>query len=129
VVGVFSWPAAEKTFWVAKMLWHWSFASSVFSLISSAQLRLLDRIPSDLGSGNGQRFLGLFLTLGTTHRASWKMTWVWQCPTMLMSYSWMLFLVGYAIHVLDPVTGGNREDMDKTVRVLSKFGLTLVGIC
>lgn len=26
-----------------------------------------------------------------------ELVWVWQCPTMLMSFAWVTFLVGYML--------------------------------
>jgi hypothetical protein len=99
------------------MLWHWSFFMSTFSLISSAHQRLLRHLPEkdnlDYSEEQIRLALNLFLhppvkpgNLGAKlepRRISRRMLWIWQCPTMLMSYSWVFFLVGYALHVLTPI--------------------------
>ena len=117
VIGVFSWPSAEKSFWLAKMFWHWSLIASFFSLISSAQQRLLRELPQqapgavvddDRMQNLVQASLQLVLSSDPTHKKdaqppSLQMIWVWQSPTMLMSYAWMLFFLGYALHILTPV--------------------------
>ena len=103
VIGVFSWPTTEKTVWAAKMLWNWSFFMSTFSLIGSAPTRLLQHLPDKDDTVYDelkiQRALNLFLQppaelaslsgkIGR-RQISRRMLWVWQCPAMLMSYSWI----------------------------------------
>ncbi len=129
VIGVFSWPTAETTVWAAKMLWNWSFFMSSFSLISSAHQRLLRHLPegesSDCSDEKLQLALNLFLqppvkpaslsAKPESRRISKRMLWIWQCPVMLMSYSWVLFLVGYALHVLTPVFGPSQAEVSSKV--------------
>lgn len=129
-VAVFSWPTVETTVWAARMLWHWSFFTSSFSLISSAHQRLLRHLPEkddDLEYNEDKIRLALTLFLQPPlepaspsakvkqRRISRRMLWVWQCPTMLMSYSWVLFLVGYALHVLNPVFDPSQADISPKV--------------
>ncbi|KAI6080242.1 hypothetical protein F4821DRAFT_266088 [Hypoxylon rubiginosum] len=125
VIGVFSWPATEKTVWAAKMLWNLSLFLSSFSLIDSAHQRLLRHLPKSEATGlefsdtKLQQALSLFLQppldvadLGAKRelrRISNRMLWIWQCPMMLMHYSWVLFLVGYALHLLTPVFDPSRS--------------------
>jgi hypothetical protein len=33
----------------------------------------------------------------------WKLAWVWQTPMMLMSFSWVCFLLGYLLFFLTPL--------------------------
>ncbi|KAF2650658.1 hypothetical protein K491DRAFT_608412 [Lophiostoma macrostomum CBS 122681] len=130
VIGIFSWPSTEHTIWVAKMLWNWSFFMSTFSMIGSAPTRLLQHLPE---KDNNEKYdertvkiaLNLFLRpVDKSARAGGKMKarkisrsmlWVWQCPAMLMSYSWVLFLIGYALHVLSPVFSPSLGDVSSTV--------------
>ncbi|KAI9164086.1 hypothetical protein HJFPF1_05722 [Paramyrothecium foliicola] len=146
VVGIFSWPATEKTLWVAKMLWNWSFFLSTFALISSAHQRLLRHLPKkeekdcqvEFSDEKIKLALNLFLQppphptkLPTKNspepqhrRISIKMLWVWQCPTMLMSYSWVLFLVGYALHVLTPVFDSSHSEISSKVAIITRLETT-----
>lgn len=80
---------------------------STFSLIGSAPMRLLQHLPQHLPDEDDteiNRFkikmaLNLFLQPrakldGSSdkmghRRMSRRMLWVWQCPAMLMSYSWV----------------------------------------
>jgi hypothetical protein len=134
VIGGFSWPEIENTVWAAKMLWHWSLVLSIFALISSAHQRLLRHLPSDrfqenFDDGKIQLALNLFLSppahpkvldrnspKHARRRASLRMIWSWQCPTMLMNYSWVLFFVGYGLHVLKPIFEPSQTKISKTVR-------------
>lgn len=109
------------------MLWHWSFFMSCFALISSAHQRLLRHLPRtaedvDFGKDRLAVALNLFLQLPTAppaetdyRRMSMRMLWVWQCPTMLMSYSWVFFLAGYALHVLSPIFDPAQADISPAV--------------
>jgi hypothetical protein len=111
------------------MLWHWSFFMSSFALISSAHQRLLRHLPQKVDSDFNQEQIKVALTLFLQpplepislgakveeRRISRKMLWVWQCPTMLMSYSWVLFLVGYALHVLNPVFDPSQAKISSKV--------------
>jgi len=115
--------------WAAKMLWHWSFFMSSFALISSAHQRLLRHLPGkdDLDYDEDKIMLALNLFLQPPlapadlsakvqpRQISRRMLWVWQCPTMLMSYSWVLFLVGYALHVLTPVFHPSQAEISPKV--------------
>jgi hypothetical protein len=129
VIGVFSWPTVEKTVWAAKMLWNWSFFMSTFSLISSAHQRLLRHLPEkdNLDYSEDKLLLALNLFLQPAvkptslsgkmepRRVSRRMLWIWQCPTMLMSYSWVFFLVGYALHVLTPFFDPSQAESSSKV--------------
>jgi hypothetical protein len=104
VIGVFSWPSTEKTVWAAKMLWNWSFFMSTFALVGSAPTRLLQHLPdkhdTECDEHRMQMALNLFLrpraksgrpSGAMGHRGiCGRMLWAWQCPAMLMSYSWVL---------------------------------------
>lgn len=134
-IAVFSWPTVENSFWLVKIFWNWSLMASIFSLISSAQQRLLREFPKDTskdadrGSSRGQpgdssveeiqALLDLVLSWPpqgdaeskpTERPLSFTMIWIWQTPMMLMSYAWLLFLLGYALHLLTPIFDGLAGD-------------------
>ena len=134
VIGAFSWPETQDTLLVTRMFWHWSLFLSTFALISSAHQRLLRHLPRDefddrFDDKKIQLALNLFLQpplhpknphknppqLPTRHSSA-RMIWIWQCPTMLMSYSWVFFLVGYTLHVLKPVIHPLPMESAKMVR-------------
>lgn len=117
VIAGFTWPILERAHWATTMLWHWSLTSSIFSIISSAQDRLLREFPSDTPEDGVERAEQkgdldsvLPLVLG------YMMCWVWQTPIMLMSYAWVLFLVGYLIVVLVPFYDGRNVSQSRLVR-------------
>ena len=110
------------------MLWHSSFILSIFGLVSSAQQRVLELIPTVLEDHVTetvrQRYISLVLDCPKTRAATfqeeksrqleeqrsddrWTVSiwtfWILQTPTMLMSWSWVLFLLGYALYLLSPV--------------------------
>ncbi|KAK7961102.1 hypothetical protein PG996_011742 [Apiospora saccharicola] len=45
VIGVFSWPGTATSFWLCPTLWYSSLFLSIFALVSSSQLRLLEPLP------------------------------------------------------------------------------------
>ncbi|KAF5676101.1 hypothetical protein FHETE_2228 [Fusarium heterosporum] len=136
VIGGFSWPTTEKTIWATKMLWNWSLFLSSFALIGSAHQRLLRHLPAAIEEDFGEQKLKIALSLflqpvieeesdtppsdSEMRRVSRKMLWFWQCPTMLMSYSWVFFLVGYALHLLTPIFDPSQAEVSRVVA-----GLTL----
>jgi hypothetical protein len=100
------------------MFWHWSLIASFFSLVSSVQQRLLREFPHDMPTPSAladvytqkvlKACLSLVLSCNRTddqgrHKASLQMIWIWQSSMMLMSYAWLLFFLGYAIHILSPI--------------------------
>jgi hypothetical protein len=146
VIGVFSWPTTKDGYWLAKLLWYCSFFLSTFALISSAQQRLLELIPdfnlknlsaaelSTLGdlvlveSVNSTAAKKLKPCNGTPDadpehasqpqkEVSQKMIWIWQSPMMLMSWSWVFFLVGYCLYLLTPLIHGLPWNTDSNVRM------------
>lgn len=110
------------------MFWHWSLLNACFALISSVQQRFLTELPEKKDEIDAWRpcLLGVLnLALGINHSdKTWSgprpiscaMVWVWQTPMMLMNYSWVLFLLGYAIHILTPIFDGKHNDLTPTVR-------------
>ncbi|KAK6192896.1 hypothetical protein LQW54_013015 [Pestalotiopsis sp. IQ-011] len=127
-IAVFSWQTVENSFWLVKIFWNWSLMASIFSLISSAQQRLPGEFPEDTSkdtdrdSSRGrpsdssveeiQALLDPVLSWPsqgdaeskpTERPLSFTMIWIWQTPMMLMSYAWLLFLLGCALHLLTPI--------------------------
>ncbi|KAK0666619.1 hypothetical protein QBC41DRAFT_280517 [Cercophora samala] len=142
-IGVFSWPSTERTIFIAKMLWNWSLFLSFFALISSAHQRLLRLLPSDqsddFSDADLARCLSLFLQppvpeppgqggkKGVVHReVSRRMVWFWQCPTMLMSFSWVFFLMGYTLHLLTPVFDVSLAELTTVPAIVTVCGCAVV---
>lgn len=101
-------------------------------MISSTQQRFLEQFPQSEDGYNSeviQILLELLLqpsiniTFGDTENTprqnnreiSMHMLWIWQTPMMLISWSWMFFLLGLLLHILTPVIRRNEWTMDCTV--------------
>lgn len=100
---------------------------STFALISSVQQRLLHQLPENASQTFNDKgyiiALSLFLQppvprdetgIMSERRISMMMLWLWQCPMMLMNYSWVFFLVGYALHLLTPVFDPSQAEISIT---------------
>ncbi|KAI1267585.1 hypothetical protein F5Y18DRAFT_378192 [Xylariaceae sp. FL1019] len=134
-LAIFSWPPVETTPWPAKLFWHWGLILSIFSLISSVQSRLLAEFPLPKCSGSDQAAVHVLdLVLRSEYspnsglrERSIALLWMWQCPTMLMSYSWLFFLVGYVIHILRPLTSLGHE-LTPAISIVTATGCLLVAV-
>ncbi len=124
-MGVFSWPQVESTYWLAQAFWYCSLALAISALISSAQQsKVLDSLPSTSDDSIAKEDLEIvaqsilrlspsqnlpqnsqdtLVKRGGSHQA---MVYVWQCPTMFMSYAWLTFLVGLTLHICTPLILG-----------------------
>jgi hypothetical protein len=49
-----------------------------------------------------------------------KLLWLWQSPMMLMSFSWVCFLVGYEFYLLTPLIYRDSSLTESTVRCGSR---------
>ena len=52
-------------------------------------------------------------------RPRWKMMFVWQCPSMVLSYSVCFFLAGLTLFVCTPLIRGDTWSSASDVRLLS----------
>ncbi|KAK5169170.1 uncharacterized protein LTR77_006479 [Saxophila tyrrhenica] len=145
VIGVFSWPSTQETYWLAVGLWYSSLMSSFFSLVSSVHQRLLDAIPDvDDVSDTSVLQMGLKVALWelppkhsacknppgcrkptTKELGEVKLTWrnlfmifLWQSSLMQMSWSCVTFLVGLALHVLQVFLPERPAHADEKVGLL-----------
>ncbi|KAH6680241.1 hypothetical protein B0J14DRAFT_260731 [Halenospora varia] len=119
VIGVFSWPSVSESLWVAQAFWYMTLLLSIWAIILSSQQHtflesmplLIEASPKEDVEQNLKAILSApTLTgadaeqLGTTTKypVNWNMVYIWQCPTMLMSYSWATFMIALTLHVLKP---------------------------
>lgn len=139
MIGVFSWPDISSSFWLCPLLWRCSFWLSVFALISSAQHRLLEQLPrckadaEELSKEEVKNATLLILREKRSLEARlesnlWaeedrSLHWLWQTPMMLMSLSWVTFLVGFQAHVLSPLFAHGPWTTEKSV---SKSHYTII---
>jgi hypothetical protein len=102
---------------------------SIFALVSFSQQRMLNCMHNTntkdnlerLDEENLRHLLRFFLRperrtsktdvekgqLRSCFFPDWTVAWVWQAPMMLMSFSWMTFLLGYGLYFLTPFLSGN----------------------
>ena len=52
-----------------------------------------------------------------THKPNLMMVYVWQCPVMLMSWSWVFFYAGFILHILTPVIPPKEKKHEVQVRL------------
>jgi hypothetical protein len=106
-IGIFSWPSVTNSFWIAQALWYISLILSIWALILSAQQHtLLETLPSPLSEKNLQQTLNMILhrrRAGTEARVDWNVVYINQNPTMLMSYSWVFFMIALTLYVSGPL--------------------------
>lgn len=131
---MFSWPSITESFWVARVFLYWSLSFSIFSLISSTIDQLLEWVPTPGDDTLSERDCeaalsllicprALFAASGTDlaqdlklYRPKWSMVYVWQCPVMLMSWSWILFYTGFLLSILTPVIPDASQPHETQVR-------------
>lgn len=131
MIGVFSWPDISSSFWLCPLLWRCSFWLSVFALISSAQHRLLEQLPkskadaAELGAEEVKNATLLILRekqspedrleSGLWAEEARSLCWLWQTPMMLMSLSWLTFLVGFQAYIVGPLFTHGLWTTEKSV--------------
>ena len=145
VIGSFSWDKTFEAYWLSPACWHCSLVLSVLGiLVSTQQSFVLETVgppPTENThySRSLRKYLPLVLTQVLTSRQRedpqregsaeqrilyaprWKMVFTWQCPTMFMSYSVCLFLLGLTIYVCTPlIRGDNWGDGDRVSFFLVK---------
>jgi hypothetical protein len=79
--------------------------------IDPASLNKLLRLLLKPSKGDVENVPGALLLL----EPDFKMIWVWQTPMMLMSLSWVMFLVGYELYILTPFTQGEGWSVESAV--------------
>lgn len=131
VLAVFSWTDVQDAFWLAKLFWHTSLWLSLFALISTAPKRVLDNFPElketqrgiseDLGKVPEKEIAKILKVLLTRHESNKdlqipdkRIIWALQSPTMMMSYAWLFFLLGYGLYLITPLLDGGLWTVQKT---------------
>ncbi|KAF2681363.1 hypothetical protein K458DRAFT_83901 [Lentithecium fluviatile CBS 122367] len=104
------WSRSQNGYWVADALWFSSLSCSIWAVITSIQTKsILDDLPSkeamisSLPESEVQRMQRTILryrkTPGISH---WIMIFIWQFPSMTMSYAWATFLAGLTVYICNP---------------------------
>jgi hypothetical protein len=105
-----SWTKQPDPLWVTDALWFFSLICSIWAVITSIQTKsLLDDLPDpdqlnkSLPDIEVKRMRRMILrykkTPGLKH---YVMMFVWQFPSMTMSYAWCTFLSGLTVYVCTP---------------------------
>ena len=130
MIGSFSWNTVADAYWLTSALWYSSLFISVLGIVLAAQqiavLQLIGQPPKKGAekTADVRRYLPLMLSEVSQQAASrdladesdgigvwkprWKMVFMWQCPTMFMSYSIIFFLSGLTILVCTPLFRGGH---------------------
>ena len=119
---------------------------SILGLLLAAQqiavLQLLGKPPTQAERGYSEkevvrRFLPLMLTEVRTRRSRtdsvpdsnsvgewrprWKMVFIWQCPTMFLSYSVCFFLAGLSLFVCTPLIRRDKWNTGSNVSLFNHY--------
>ncbi|KAF1958965.1 hypothetical protein CC80DRAFT_591837 [Byssothecium circinans] len=111
-LGTISWtrdPNAN-TLWVAEALWLCSLVCSIWAVIMSIQTKsILDDLPDkdelneELLESEVKRMVRTVSRCkrrpGISH---WAMVFIWQFPSMTMSYAWTTFIAGLTVYICNP---------------------------
>ncbi|KAH7385986.1 hypothetical protein BKA66DRAFT_66712 [Pyrenochaeta sp. MPI-SDFR-AT-0127] len=133
-VGVFSWPSAVDTVWLAQTFWYWALTLAIFGLIMAEQhSSLLNSTTATIPHPTSNTNIGvqdtsrLFMhARKTSRKINWNMVYIWQAPLMFMSWSWFSFFLGLTFHVSRPFFPQPQRDRDDK-RIALSF-LTFVAI-
>ncbi|KAI9699598.1 MAG: hypothetical protein M1820_007097 [Bogoriella megaspora] len=127
VIGSFSWFSVPDAYWLALAMWYSSLFLSILGIALAAQqlavLNILGELPeeseSEAAMGSLNRYLHLMLSrqYRLKPRPKWKMVFIWQCPTMFMSYSLSFFLLGLTLLVCTPLIRGGAWNTNKAVAI------------
>ncbi|KAF2192599.1 hypothetical protein K469DRAFT_717161 [Zopfia rhizophila CBS 207.26] len=109
-LATISWSTVPNPIWLADALWFSSLICSVWGIITSIQIKsILDDIPdkdqlnerlSELELKRTKRVILRYKKRpGVGH---WIMLFLWQFPSMTMSYAWCTFLSGLTVYVCTP---------------------------
>ena len=134
VFAVFAWIDVPDAFWLAKLFWRSSLWFSLFALISTAPKRVLENFPEfedkergiseDLEKVPDQEISKILDVLLTRHGSKKdqtlrspdkKIIWALQSPTMMTSYAWLCFLLGYELYLITPLLDRGDWTVEKTV--------------
>lgn len=134
VIGVFSWQDIITTHWYCKALFYTSLLLAIFSLIGSSQQRLSETIMclenTSASDEERKEALRVFMNpddlnsnVDDRRSMSWytcNMCFIWQWTLMLMTWSWMTFLVALMLHVIKPfLPEQDPDDAERNVSMMS----------
>ncbi|KAF2258359.1 hypothetical protein CC78DRAFT_124606 [Lojkania enalia] len=109
-LATITWECRTEPPWPVYALWYGSLVSGIFAVITSIQVKsMLDDLPdteqlnANLSESELQRTQRAILRYrkrpGPSH---WIMLFIWQFPSMTMSYAWSTFLAGLTLYICTP---------------------------
>ncbi|KAF2202176.1 hypothetical protein GQ43DRAFT_471103 [Delitschia confertaspora ATCC 74209] len=125
-LAVISWTKFPHPIWAAEALWFCSLICSIWAVITSIQTRsLLDDLPDKENLNNGMTECDFKRTRKVILRysrspglAHWVMMFLWQFPSMTMSYAWCTFLLGLTVYVCTPFVRYEGWDAHAKIAVI-----------
>ncbi|KAH7127100.1 hypothetical protein B0J11DRAFT_579515 [Dendryphion nanum] len=132
-LSTISWNKIQNPHWVAEALWFTSLVCAIWAVITSIQTKsILDDLPdrinltSSMPASELKRTQRVILrykkTPGIGH---WIMLFIWQFPSMMMSYAWCTYLSGLTVYVCTPFI---RERQWTTKHNVAIVFLTVSGV-
>lgn len=139
-MATISWTGMPRQIWWSDALWFSSLICSIWAIITSIQTKsILDDIPDReqlnqrLPDCELKRMRRVILrykrTPGFGH---WTMLFIWQFPSMTMSYAWCTFLTGLTVYICTPFIRREKWGDNHKVRLsfassrVLKSGLTSI---
>ncbi|KAF2007245.1 hypothetical protein P154DRAFT_569134 [Amniculicola lignicola CBS 123094] len=125
-LATISWTKLNNPIWVADALWFSSLICSIWAVVTSIQTKsILDDLPDKdelslfLPEPEIKRVRKVILrykkTPGFGH---WIMMFIWQFPSMTMSYAWCTFLSGLTVYVCTPFVRNEAWDNRHKVAIV-----------
>ena len=104
------WSKASDTIWIASALFVSCLLCSIWAIIASIQAKsILDDLPAkedfdaSLADTEVLRIQHTILRYKRTPAFQhWIMVFIWQFPSMSMSYAWVTFLSALTVHICEP---------------------------
>ena len=104
------WSKASETIWIASALFVSCLLCSIWAIIASIQAKsILDDLPAkedfdaSLADTEVLRVQQTILRYKRTPALQhWIMVFIWQFPSMSMSYAWVTFLAALTVHICEP---------------------------
>ncbi|AEO58637.1 hypothetical protein MYCTH_2127689 [Thermothelomyces thermophilus ATCC 42464] len=121
VIGSFSWDGSQQPHWIGPAAWYCSLILSFSAvLLASSQASIFRAVSDSVSREHGFSLvqeLALVMAVQRTEddaelpltrglesaRVRWNLVFIWQAPTMMMSYSIIGFLVGLVVYVTAPL--------------------------
>lgn len=135
-LAVLSWNTIPDPIWIAQALWYCSLICSIWAVITSIQQKsILDELPDKDALTEALSEYDLNRTRRVILRykkkpglGHWIMIFIWQFPSMQMSYAWCTFLSGLTVYICTPFIRHQpwSNDMKIAIFYLAVGGVGLI---